>query len=98
MILFKAALFLILASAQLEEYSQRYDQDEEMVQCVPELLVYTPVESEIKPTETKHRPRMKLTPKRRSPDKAPRRKIKPSKNSVSVAPQSPEDGSESVSI
>jgi hypothetical protein len=87
----------VLASAQLEEYSQRYDQDEEMAQCVPEFVVYNPVETIPKVTEAKHRPRMKFTPKRRSPEKAPRRKIKPSKNSVSVTPQSQHVRSESVS-
>ena len=92
----EAFFFLVLASAQLEEYSQRYDQDEEMAQCVPE-FVYTPVETKPKVTEAKHRPRMKFTPKRRSPEKAPRRKIKPSKNSVSVTPQCPHVRSKSVS-
>ena len=66
-----------------------------MVQCVPELLVYTPVESETKATGTKHRPRMKFTPKRKSPEKAERKKT--SNRSPSTTAQRQNVASESVS-
>ena len=70
-----------------------------MVQCVPELLVTTPVESENKPktTTAKYRPRIKTTPKRKKPGKPARKRIKASSNFPSVATQNPNVASESVS-
>ncbi|XP_028398290.1 zinc finger CW-type PWWP domain protein 1-like [Dendronephthya gigantea] len=69
------------ASTQSEEYSQRYD-DDDMAQCVPELVVYTPTQPKEKPAvnETKRGPRKKFTPKRQ-------RKTKPLKQPTSVSPQ-----------
>jgi hypothetical protein len=71
-----------------------------MVQCVPELqLVYTPEKSNNKPEATgkRNRPRMKITPQRKSSEKAPKKKRKSSKHSISVATQILNVTSESVS-
>lgn len=67
-----------------------------MVQCVPELVVSAPVASETKSNHSKQRPRMKNTPKRRSPEKTPRLN-KPTKKFMSVAPQRADVESDYVS-